>query len=431
MTATPETLHLLAHQAALRGPACEDWWDTPLDTALAALSSARHPPAHRERAERAVARLQRWHATDKARRISADTTALALAAATATQLAQTDQALEQAAVEALADLASRGQDAAPTLHLALCCFALDRVAPDRELAPWPELRAHFEARRAHGLDAALVALCGAFAARRFDAAELVRGLLNAVPASPSLSDGAIVLWILTAALERCSTELGAKEPGLQALVDRRSEIAARLAQELDRDSFELPPVEDFDPGASETLGSMTYLSRTEALLIDLSLASAEPESPWLRYEEAEGLFGKAAAETRDELRERETTLVRRTAVLVGALGTALGAVLWLSLVQAGAEGALAVAAGLALAGLAGTVAAVLARGERDDLALAQSVGIFSAILLLTGLAGIVNSSLDDSPLPETATLAGGALLAAAGALVYTAIAAAARRRGRH
>ena len=51
MTASPETLHLLAHQAQLRARTEPDWWDNPLDTALAAVSATRHAPAFREEGE--------------------------------------------------------------------------------------------------------------------------------------------------------------------------------------------------------------------------------------------------------------------------------------------------------------------------------------------------------------------------------------------
>lgn len=353
MTSSPATLHLLAHQAQHHARTAEDWWDGPLDTALAALSAARHPPAYREEARQAVNRLSRWQREGKARRVSGDIAALALAAAAAHDLAERQPHLEEAAVDGVEQLAGRSGPAAPALHLALAAWALDRVIPDRESRPWPALRDRFEhhASNVHGLDAQLTRLAATFSAARFDAGELVRGLL-AVPVNPNPNDGAVLLWLLTAALERCAPELSANDSGLLSLTDRRTELVTRLAQEIDASTFEHPDADDFDPDSEPPDRLIEFLSPMEALLLDLSLASSHPENPWLRFEEAESLFGDTASELRGRL-------ARRTSQLISLVGLLAGAVVALVLVQEAAKTAACIAAGItvsaALLCLAGAI----------------------------------------------------------------------------
>ena len=303
MTSSPETLHLLAHHAQRRARTAQDWWDGPLDTALAALSAAHHPPAHRDEARQAVDRLSRWQREGRVRRVSGDIAALALAAAAAHDLAERQSKLEEAAVEGVEELAGRTGPAAPALHLALAAWALDRVIPDRNARPWPALRDRFEhqAPNPHGLDAQLTRLAAALSATRFDAGELVRSLLT-VPINPNLNDGAVLLWLLTAALEKCAAELSVSDSGLLSLADRRTELVTRLAQEINQSTFEHPDADDFDPDMESPEHLIEFLSPMEALLLDLSLASSQPDDPWLRFEEAESLFGDAANKLRGRSR---------------------------------------------------------------------------------------------------------------------------------
>lgn len=412
MSASPATLHLLAHQAQQRARTAQDWWASPLDTALAAASAARHPPAHRPEAELALDRLRRWYREGQPRRISADTTALALAAATAHDLAQRDRDLEEAAVEAVDDLAGRSAVTAPPLHLALSSWALERVVPDRSEAPWPALRARFEHRSAaaHGIDAPLTTLSAALAAERFDGAALVRALLS-VPASPSLGDGAVLLWLLTAAIERSAADLDEHDSGLQALSDRRTELAARLAAEVDASVFDHPELDDFDPEAPLDERPVTYLSPMEALLLDLSLASAEPEVPWLRFEEAKALFGRAA----DDLRRR---LAARTAMLLALVGLLAGGVLALALNVAGVDADVAVWAAIALA--AGTLLIALAiwlsEGSSPG---ARAVAALSAGLCVAAAFETLNRALTTPLVKDAASVTVSLIIAVIAAAATT------------
>jgi hypothetical protein len=412
VSATPETLHLLAHQAQRRARTDADWWDNPLDTALAAVSATRHPPSFREEAETAMQRLQRWLRDGQPRRISADVAALALAAAAASDLGLRDRRLKAAAIEAAVDLAGRSRTAAPPLHLGLTVWALDALVPDRAAAPWPALRKHLAAPPApRGADAPVVALASAICAAVFDAGALVRSLLADVPISPSLEDGAVLLWILTVAIERCSTALGDEDSGLRALTDRRTELALRLAQEIDADAFKAPEVVDFDPGGALDARTLTFLSPMEALLLDISLASRERETPWLRFEEARKLFGNRE---RAALRK----LALRTAVLLTAAGVLAGSLLSVVLAGAGARRVIAVLCGVALATAIMSGGAVIwQRAIGGPIARALTGLMFA--LTACAVLDLINESRHPPLLPDAAGVVIGILIAAV--LVVTGV----------
>lgn len=412
MSASPETLHLLAHQAQRRARTERDWWDNPLDTALAAVSATRHPPAFRQEGELALGRLHRWHRDGQPRRVSADVTAIALAAAAAADFARRDRDLERDAIATVDALARRSRDAAPVLHLALCAWALDRVAADRTRSPWPALRDRFRepTERARGLDTPLALFTRALATTPFDAAALVRGLLAEAPASPGVEDGAVLLWLLTAAIERCSAELRADDTGLCALIDRRSELAARLAQELDADAFRAPEVGEFDPDGEFDLRPAIFLSPMEALLLDICLASAQPEQAWLRFEEAERMFGRRARST-------ERRLARRSSMLVALVGAVSGALLAVALSATDVSADVFLPAGLALGFAFVVVAAAL--WHRDDASKpSQAIGLFAAAAAPFAAVNAVNQALTHPWFSDAAGMITGALVSAAAVIVW-------------
>lgn len=415
MTTSPETLHLLAHQAQRRARVEPDWWDNPLDTALAAVSATRHPPAFREEGKLALDRLRRWRRDGCARRVSADVTATALASLAAVDLARRDRDLEHDAAAGVDDLARRSRDAAPALHLALCAWALDRVVTDRDAAPWPRLRERFRAPvdRTRGLDTPLALFTAAVAAQSFDAATLVRALLAEAPTSPGSEDGAVLLWLLTVAIDRCSDELRDDDTGLRALADRRSELAARLAQELDASAFDPPEVADFDPTGKLDLRPTVFLSPMEALLLDISLASAHPDGAWLRYEESAALHGR-------EARNLAQRLARRTAILMTLLGVVTGALVAVALVgQSLAVGA-AVPAGLTLAFVCLTAAAALWH-RNDQGKPSEAVGVFAVVAAACAAVNTVNQSLSKPFLSDAAGVITGALITAFAVVVWAGI----------
>lgn len=189
---------------------------SPVETALAAVSATRHPTAHREQAKGALDALERWRRAGAPRPVSADAVAFALAARAASALARRDASLTSAAVAAVAHMAQHTPEVVPELHVAMACWALDNVVPDRDQAPWPALRAWLSLGNAYGLDQALRAYGQAIAAREFNAPQLVQRLVTQVPTSPGPTDAAVVLWLLEIAIDRCARALHDDEPGLRA-----------------------------------------------------------------------------------------------------------------------------------------------------------------------------------------------------------------------
>jgi hypothetical protein len=404
-TSGPGALHLLAHSAALRARTEDDWWHSPLETALAAQSAARHSAAHRSDARAAVQRLQRWCHSGEPRRVSADVAALALTASTALDLAMGDKELSQTAVAATTDLAQRTASVTPALHLALASWALARVVPDRACAPWPEVRAHLERVENHrGLDAPLRALTLALATPAADPAELARELLSQAPPSPGLDDAPAVLWLLSMAIEYLGSRLPQNDSGLAALIERRADLASRLAEELDERAFEDPEVVDIGDQGELDLRPIIYVSPQDALLIDLALASSEPVASWLRFEEAEAVFGRKERDARDLFSKRLSALLWLCGVLAAGLGvTTLG---W-----AGANHELMLpTAALALA-LFGTAAIRMLDGSQHQRR-TLAAGLLTITAAVVAAVMIINNALRHPFLPDLSGFAGGALVGA-------------------
>lgn len=111
--AEADLLHALAHRAANDARDVDDWWGNSLNTALAAVTRARHSSGYQGDAERALDRLLRWWKDEKPRRISRDVTAMALGARAAADLQRSDPHLVVEAAQAVDDLARRDPTAAP------------------------------------------------------------------------------------------------------------------------------------------------------------------------------------------------------------------------------------------------------------------------------------------------------------------------------
>jgi hypothetical protein len=418
MSASALTLHVLAHRASARHRDSEDWWGSAIETALAAVSASRHPPADREQAERALERVQRWRRSEQVRPVSADAVALALAARTAATLALADRELLSAAIDAVDAMAARGPAVVPELHLALAAWALDDLVVDRDQPPWPDLRARLNRGTVYGVDAALRSYAAAVAARQLDPRVLVQDLIARVPGSPALADGSVVLWLLGVAVDRVTRSMPSDEPGLNALVARRAALTERLAVELDEDAFRTPHVDEFDPQAERPSDpAPVYLSPMEALLLDIALAPAEPEQAWLTFPQARALFGRQAAEEqRRTARER-----RRRALALGVAGILAGAVVALTLALAGTDVTVAVCWG-AVAGFAGlAVAIAVVRAAIEEQRLALAAGVAAVTAALGAALNAVNQMLKDPLLPDAAGMIAGAIVAAVAALLWTAI----------
>jgi hypothetical protein len=398
--ASPELLHTIVHRAALRTRNEDDWWGNPIDSALAAVALARHQRAYRPDAVRAVARLERWWSDGEMTPISANVATLALTARAKAELQQTDAVLTAAAAEAVDGLAKRDPSLSPELHLALCVWALDRLVPDRNKAPWPELRQRFGRGQGFGIDQPIRRYCAALASAPFDAAALTQALLGEIGSSPSPTDSVVLIWLLTATLERVTEALPESDSGLRVLIEQRAGLVERLASEIDEQTFVEPTISEFDPNADEVeQRSLLFLSAMEALLLDLSLATREAETPWLTFAEADALFGARAHEAEARLATTRTGLFRRIAVLGFSLALLAGAIVALAAVDAGVAGWVAANAGLAAGAAAAFVGAFTLARARITPAF-EAIGYFTGALAVIAAIDAWNQSRAHPFLPD-------------------------------
>lgn len=314
--------------------------------------------------------------------ISANVAALALTARAKAELQQTDAVLTAATAAAVDGLAKRDPSLSPELHLALCVWALDRLVPDRATAPWPELRQRLGRGQGFGVDQPIRCYCAAIASAPFDAAGLTQALLGEIGSSPSPTDSVVLIWLLTATLERVTEALPVSDSGLRVLIEQRTGLVERLAGEIDEQTFVEPTIGDFDPNADEERHSLLFLSPMEALLLDLSLATREAETPWLTFAEADGLFGAQAHEAEAQLATTHASLYQRIAVLGFSLASLVGAVVALAAVDAGVAEWVAVNAGLAAGAAAAFVGAI-------TLSRVRTTPVFDAIGYFTGALAVI------------------------------------------
>jgi hypothetical protein len=254
------------------------------------------------------------------------------------------------------------------------------------------------------LDAPLRTFTQAIAEPAAEAVALARDLLTQAPTSPGLDDAPTLLWLLTLAIEHLSTRLPHGDSGLGALIDRRAELARRLAQELDERAFSEPTVADFADERELDLRPVVYVSPLEALMIDMSLASSKPGTSWVRFEEAEALFGRRERAARGALARRTGAFLW----LIGAFGAGLS---YTALGWADAEHDIMTPAALLALSLFGTAATVVVdRWRRVRATVAAGVLTITAALV----AGVmtINEALPQPFLPDLSGFAAGALVGA-------------------
>lgn len=386
--AAADRLHVLAHNAATAGRNVDDWWGSPVDTALAAVALARHSRAYRDDAERTLERLLRWVRDEQPRRISADVTALALTARAAADLQRSDPTLTNAAADAVADLATRDRATVPELHLALCIWALDDLVPDRGDRPWPTLQARGERPRLGGVDEPLARYIAAVAASPFDADRLVQDLIGEIGSAPGVSETSLLLWLITAAAERLARDLPGDDNALQVLVRQRAELVDRLSGEVDQQTFVEPTMADFGDDGPDDLRVIRFLSRFEALLLDIALAPRDGATPWLTFDEAASLFGARERDARRELASSRRRLLDLVAAVTSVLAFVGGLALWLGLDVLDVKTRVAYSLAVALTCGVLTLAAVALRRGRPN-ALVDALGpMFALFALLAGLNAI-------------------------------------------
>jgi hypothetical protein len=388
--AEAERLHAVAHQAANSVRSIEDWWDNSLTTGLAAVTRARHSSAYRDEAEGAVSRLLRWWQDEHPRRISRDVTALALAARAAADLQQQEPRLVEDAAEAVDDLARRDSSSVPMLHLALCAWALYELVPDRDQKPWPELRKRLQEHRFGGVEAPLRQYTAALAARQLDANALVQDLLGSIGSAPSRTDSCVLVWVITAAAERLTRSLSSDDNALQVLFQRRATIVERLAGGVDDHTFRVPDLEEFGEPIPDDLPVINYLSPFEALLLDFALASPEEADAWLRFPEAEALFGERAAQAEDAVASATDRHQRLSAGLVAVLGVTAGLAVWLGLLDLDRKRAVAASLAVAVALVALGIAALFGRAGGLSERLMEAIGVLSLAVACLALLNAYN-----------------------------------------
>ena len=418
--AAAERLHVLAHRAAVSGRNLDDWWDSPIETGLAAVALARHSRAYRSEAEHVLERLLRWWRDESPRRVSGDAVALALTARAAAELQRADPALTAAAVAAVADLAERDRSFVPELHLALAAWALSSLVSERDAAPWPALVARLDRPRLAGVDEPLRRFALALARHPFDANVLVQELIAEIGSAPGLSESAVLLWLISAGCEELSLHLPQDDNALQVLLRRRAEMVERLAGEIDERTFIAPDVEEVDQWRADA-PAVAYLTSFEALLIDLGLASRDDVTPWLTFSEAQELFGGREAAAREELRATREGLFAWIAGLVTLIAGLAGLSLWLGLRTLGVEHSIANSGAVSLAAFVLVVAfALLARG-RPHARLIESLGIFFGLLGLCAAAVAVNQTAKKPYISDITGLVVSALIAVGGVIIFFAV----------
>jgi hypothetical protein len=333
-------------------------------------------------------------------------------------------------VDAVDDLATRDRATVPELHLALCVWALDDLVPERDQRPWPTLRARASRPRLGGVDEPLRRYVVAVAASPFDADRLVQDLIGEIGGAPGVSETSLLLWLISVAAERLARDLPADDNALQVLVRRRAELAERLAGEIDEETFVEPTVADFGADDADDLRVTRFLSRFEALLLDIALAPRDGATPWLTFTEAERLFGERERKARAEATATWRRLLDRLAGVATLLALVSGLALWLSLhaldIKAGVAYSLAIA--LCAGVLVGAAAAL--RLVRPT-ALVDSLGIFFALLALLALVNAVNQHLKKPILSDTVGLIVGAVVAAVATVIWQVVAHLADRKRSH
>jgi len=424
--AAPDHLHVMVHRAVLASRGFEDSWASPIETSLAAIAFARHSPAYRADAVRALERTLRWWRDESPRPISAEVAALTLTARAASDLQRADPKLTEAAASAVDELLARNGVQIPDLHVALCVWALDGLVDDRDQAPWPRVRELSRAARS-GVNQPLGTFIDSVAGQVFEPNQLVQDLLSQVGAAPGLSDSCILVWLLTAATDKLAGSLSANDNALQLLVRNRATLVERLVGEVDERTFLAPEVPDFGTDTSSVSDVPNFLTSFEALLVDVSLAAREEADSWLTYSEAEKLFGDNARIARTATLAADAKGRRRAAALLVVLGFALGVVTHFSVTTARIRTPVANASSVSVSSFFFALSVVLGSANKQ-VALRGPATSFFSILSLTAAVAAIDQSVAHPFVSDLGGLVVGALIASAVSLALYVVARVTRSR---
>lgn len=241
-------------------------------------------------------------------------------------------------------------------------------------------------------------------------------MLSGIGRAPGASEASVLLWLLTASAERLARVLPADDNALQVLVRRRAELVERLAGDVDEQTFVEPTLANITDDTDD-LRVVTFLSRSEALLLDVALAPADTPTPWLTYREAQSMFAAEARAASAEAGSTRRRLLERLVAIVAALALVSGLALWLGLRALDVKQAVAYSAAIALAAGVLAVAAVVLRCARPT-ALADSLGVFLTLLAVLALVNAANQQMKEPLIDDAAGLIVGAVVAGVATVLW-------------
>jgi hypothetical protein len=255
----------------------------------------------------------------------------------------------------------------------------------------------------------------------FDAGTLVQEMITKIGTAPGVSDSCVLLWLITAANTRLAQSLSESDNALRVLLRRRSEIADKLVGELDETSFFPPDIHDDEGGGAQQVNLPEYVSLSEALLLDIGLASAEDAIPWLTFQEADQLFGSRVSASEASRMATRRDLLRTVGILAAALGISAAAIMWLALRLAGVDPGVSNPAAIAVGSLGLAVSVAVAGPGRETSHLSEAIGVF--FLILAALASVValNQTMARPYISDEGGLIAGGLIASAATIAWIVV----------
>lgn len=373
-------LHDIVHGLLATQRRADDTYGEPLQTALVVAALVAHPEEYHDDARTAARALTRLWRDASPALSGRDVAAVSVVARCASDLGAADAELEGLARSRSHDLLDRGLTLAP-FHLALLAHSWRALSSSGEW-PWAELRRRATGHRASGVDAGLLAYARALSAVHDDPALLVDDLLAATTVAASLSERCVLLWLLDRGLVTARGAVEGDDRGLRYLIERRGVVEGRLAAEIDRDTFDEPPLDDeFDPDGRDRLLGLQRLGPFEAALLDWALVERASSGSNLSLKEAEAFFGERLATERRRTYDVDVRRVRQLTAAVAALGAALGGCATLALRLEGYREGVSVAWGVMIL-VVGLLAAAWARSRGPDRAPSEEIWAFLATLWL-------------------------------------------------
>ncbi len=164
-----------------------------------------------------------------------------------------------------------------------------------------------------------------------------------------------------------------------------------------------------------------YLSPSEALLLDIALASREDAVPWLTFDEAQRLFDDDVRARDAELAATRRHLFGALGMIVAVLGITLAVLMWLALRLTEVDSGVRTPAAFAVASVVLAVSvAVVGKGRRLG-PLGELLGTFFLILGILALVVAVNQTMRKPFVSDEGGLIVSTLVALAAAIIWTLV----------